>query len=323
MIIEPRLIMHMLAIGKYGSISKAAAALRMSQPALSNGVALLERRLGVKVLERSRHGSSLTECGMAVVRCADAVDSHIKGLLEEIKVRAEGGAGTLKIGVSPVVSYSFVPQAIADLTDQMPSLTMSIKEAADDQLTELLTSGKIDLSICPIGVAPLRTGILEEGLFTDPFSVVVRKGHRLSRATAVSVRDIIDEQWILPHFGSAKRLQVEAIFLTCGFPVPTNSINTNSTAMVETLLLHTNRVAIVSDWVIRRLDPKKFSRIAVHHIGAPRTIGFKRHRNVQLSPPANAFINILRKQASAIGLPFAAAKGERQYPSKDKRKQRD
>jgi DNA-binding transcriptional LysR family regulator len=321
MIIEPRLIMHMLAIGKYGSISKAAAALRMSQPALSNGVALLEQQLGVKVLERSRHGSRPTECGLAVVRCADAVDSHINSLLEEIKVRAEGSAGTLKIGVSPVVSYSFVPQAVADITDQMPSLTMSIREASDDQLTELMTSGKIDLSICPVGVAPQRTDISEERLFTDPFSILVRKGHRLSRAKSVSVSDIINEQWILPHFGSAKRLQVEAIFLTCGFPVPPNSIITNSTDMIEALLIRTDRVAIVSDWVIRNLDPKKYSRIAIQHIGAPRTIGVKRLRKVQPSPSAEAFITILRKQASSIGLPFIAAKSEQRYRAKGKRKQ--
>ena len=297
MTIDPRLIVQMLAIAEHGSISRAAAALRISQPALSNGVALLERRLGVTVLERSRHGSKLTECGMAVVRCADALESHIKSLVEEVKVRANGGAGTLNIGITPAVGFSFVPHAISELTDQMPGLSISIREAGDDQLTELLTKGNIELAICPIGITPIQTDILEEGLLTDPFSVVVRKGHRLSRATTVSIADIIDEQWLLPHLGSAFRLQVEAIFLTCGYPVPTSSVNTNSRAMIETLLLGTNRVAIMSDWYIRSLDPRRYTRIALRNSGAPRTIGFKRLRKVQLSPTASAFVTILRKQA--------------------------
>ena len=304
--IDPRLVIQMLAISQYGSISRAAAALHMSQPALSNGIALLERQLGVRILERSRHGSKLTEYGEAVARCADAVDSQIKNLIAEVRARSTGGAGTLRLGVTRVVGFTFVPEAIADLTELMPGLTISIREAADDQLSELLESGKIDLSICPVGVGPPQSTILEERLVTDPFSLVLRKGHPLSRKTTVSIADIIDERWILPHPGSAFRRQVEAIFLTCGFPVPTDSINTNSRVMVEQLLLRTSRIAIMSDWYVCSLDRNKYSRVALRNVGAPRTIGFRRLRNVQLSPSADAFVKIMRRRrAGASALPFA------------------
>jgi molybdate transport repressor ModE-like protein len=321
MSIDSRLIAHMLAIAEHGSISRAAEALHISQPALSNGIALLEKRLGVRVLERSRHGSKLTEYGKAVVRCAAAINSHINRLIEEVKVREAGGAGTLKIGMTPIVSSTFVPKAICDLMQQMPFLTMSIREAPDDQLTEMLTSGQIDLSICPIRVGSPQDHIFEEDLLVDPFSVIVRKGHRLSSSLgAVSVADIIDEEWILPHTGSAYRRHVEAIFLTCGLSLPRNSINTNSTAMTETLLLTTDRVAIMSDWVIQKLGSDKYARVALRDIGAPRTIGVRRLKNVQPSPPTEAFIDLLRQEASAIRKPLAASPSRRDDPSKTRRK---
>ena len=269
MTIDPRLIIQMLAIARHGSISRAAVALRMSQPALSNSVSQLERHLGVAVVERTRHGSKMTDIGWAVARCAGAMEARIQSLVEELKVRNRGGTGTLNIGMTPVVGFSFVPEAVAKLTELMPGLSVSMKEFADDQLSELLTKGAIDLAICPIGVGLKQAEIKEESLFTDAFSLVVRKGHRLSRSTAVTLTDIVDELWIFPHAGSAFRMQIEAIFLTCGFSVPANSVNTNSGTLLEKLLLRTDRVAIMSDWYIRSLDRKLFSRVALHGVGIP------------------------------------------------------
>ena len=68
MTIYPRLVLQMLTVAKHGSISRAAAATGISQPALSNSIASLERSLGVRVLQRSRQGSQLTEFGLLVSR---------------------------------------------------------------------------------------------------------------------------------------------------------------------------------------------------------------------------------------------------------------
>ena len=61
--IDPRYLANLLSIAKHGSFNRAAAARGISQPALSNSIAQLERRLGVTVLDRSRSGSQLNEFG--------------------------------------------------------------------------------------------------------------------------------------------------------------------------------------------------------------------------------------------------------------------
>ena len=65
-----RQLMYLLAIAEHGSFSRAAAKLRMSQPALSNSVAALERRLDAKLLTRGRSGAALTDAGRVLVRHA-------------------------------------------------------------------------------------------------------------------------------------------------------------------------------------------------------------------------------------------------------------
>jgi DNA-binding transcriptional LysR family regulator len=71
--IDPRRLLDLLAVARHGSFSGAAEALGVSQPGLSQSIALLEHGLGVRVLERSRHGARLTEPGEALVFHARAL----------------------------------------------------------------------------------------------------------------------------------------------------------------------------------------------------------------------------------------------------------
>ena len=68
-----RQLMYLLAIAECGSFSRAAAKLRMSQPALSNSIAALERALGVRVLDRTRNGATLTDFGRLLANHAEAL----------------------------------------------------------------------------------------------------------------------------------------------------------------------------------------------------------------------------------------------------------
>jgi len=61
--LDPKRLIELLRIAEHGSYTRAAAAQGVSQPALSNSIAVLERALGVRVLERTRHGATLTDVG--------------------------------------------------------------------------------------------------------------------------------------------------------------------------------------------------------------------------------------------------------------------
>ena len=297
--VDPRLIMQMLAVSEHGSIGRAAGAIGISQPALSNSIAALERQLGVRLLDRSRQGSKLTEFGASVLRCASALDSIMSSMVEEVKAKSSGSSGSFAIGVTPIVAATLVPEAIARLIEEMPDLTLSVIEGADDLLLDLLVKAKIEFSVGPIGVDAVPSGIVEEALLPDPFVVIVRPAHALAKSRSLKLRDIIGEKWILPDHGSAYRRHIEAIFLTAGLPIPQNSVNTNSRAMIEELLLRTNRVAIMSQKLMTRTNCAPFACIKLADAGIPRRLGIKRLRQVQLSPPANTLLALLRESVSA------------------------
>ena len=95
MAIDPRQLANLLAVAKHGSFNRAAAALGLSQPALSNSIRQLERRLGVSVLDRTSSGSTLNEFGNILIRQAQTVeallplfepDTHWEALDEDISI---------------------------------------------------------------------------------------------------------------------------------------------------------------------------------------------------------------------------------------------
>lgn len=295
MAVDPRLIMQFQAVAECGSITRAAETIGISQPALSNGIASLERSLGAKLLHRTRHGSKLTELGVAVSRSATVLNSLLTTMIDEVKAKAAGVSNVLSIGATPVAAATLLPEAVARLATNIPDLTVSVFEGADDQLLELLLKGKIELSVGPIGVDAVPSLVVEDSLFADPFVLAVRPGHRLSAHSEIGLAELTKEKWILPDHGSAYRRQIEAIFLTSGVPVPHNSINTNSRVMTEELLVRTDRVTILSHRLTSRSNGIKFKSIKLLGSGAPRLIGTKRLGGVPPSRAAEGLLHTLRE----------------------------
>ncbi|MGE3989455.1 LysR family transcriptional regulator [Pseudorhodoplanes sp.] len=306
--LDPKLVIQVLAIAQTGSISRAAETLGISQPALSNSVANLERALGVRLLERSRQGSRLNHFGITVSRYASAVNSTINAMIDEVRVQSAGGTGSIAIGVTPIAAAMLVPEAASSLTNKVPHLEINIIEGADDMLLGLLLEAKIELSVGPIGVDFVPNSIGEIPLQPDPFALVVRPNHPLATSKSLSLRDLIHEQWILPDKGTALRRQIEAMFLVAGLRIPQYSINTSSSAMFEELLLRTDRISIMSQTLMSRTNCAGFVCIPLKEAGSPRLLGIKHlHRNA-FSPIAIDLIEELKQAAANAKLSLRNSK---------------
>ena len=110
---DPKRLLDLLAIARHGSYTQAAAALGVSQPALSNSITALEKTLGVRVLERTRHGATLTDFGRLLASHAEALQSALSRASGDVALKKDGMAGSLAIGVSPVACVDIVPDGRA------------------------------------------------------------------------------------------------------------------------------------------------------------------------------------------------------------------
>jgi DNA-binding transcriptional LysR family regulator len=292
--------MHLSIIADHGSFSRAAAAVNMSQPALSSSIAQLERTIGARVLERGRQGAKLTEIGSVLVRHARALQSQLAHAAEEANLKKLGGDGPLKIGVTPVTAATLVPQALGRLHRENPNISVSILEGVLDEAMTALHDGEVEIVVGPIAVYPASRDLVEEPLVNDPLGIVMRAQHPLARRRSLSLKSLREVSWALPSERSAFRRQLEALFVTAGVQWPTLCLTTNSMTALKAIVMNSDAITIMP----RRLIPletktRRLTCVPLRDTGRERTLGITWSRRRGLSPIAQRFVSLLREVAKS------------------------
>jgi len=117
---DPRRLLTFREVANQGSFSRAGEALALTQPAVSQQVASLERQLGVKLLERGPGGPTPTAAGALLLAHADAVADRLAQADEQIAELADAERETLRVGAFPSALATLVPSAVAALRAQEP-----------------------------------------------------------------------------------------------------------------------------------------------------------------------------------------------------------
>jgi LysR family pca operon transcriptional activator len=295
--IDPRYLANLLSVAKHGSFNRAAAARGISQPALSNSIAQLERRLGVQVLDRTPTGSHLNEFGKILVRTAIVIDAVMQQTVDEVRLRRLGIEGPLRVGVVPSLAIKFLPEVMAVLLKQHGALSITLVEGLDDHLLPALLTGELDLVLAPLaGLFPPPAEIIEDALFEDPFSIGVGPRHPLRHRRFLTLAELQVSPWILPLAGNSYRRHIEALFMAEGVPWPEDCVHTSSLSLVESILANSDRVTMITrmqatmqnTWRIRSIPLKG---------GGNRTIGIKWRRAGSLSTLAARFVEIAHEVA--------------------------
>lgn len=297
--VDQRQLLHLLAIARAGSFGRAAERLRMSQPALSNSIAQLERRMGgSRVFDRGRHGAKLTDLGQMLLRHAEMLEIAMGRISAELDNRLQSVQGPLVIGVTPVAAAHLVPKAVGQLKAEAPNLAVSIIETVFSEAMDALLKGSIDVMVGPIGVYPKVSGIEEEALAIDPFAIIVRDKHALGAKRSISLRSLPDSQWVLPSEQSAYRRQLEALFVVAGLHWPAGCVTTNSMAAMKAMVLNSDCVAIMPTQVVAVERRAKLLRcVRLTESGGTRSLGLSWAKTRRLSPLAQRFVQIVREAA--------------------------
>jgi DNA-binding transcriptional LysR family regulator len=135
------------AVARAGSIQRAAAAMHVSQPALSKAIRELERQLGVSLLVRSAAGATLTSFGAILSKRYDSIQKELEKGREEIEWLKGTSAGRLLVGMSPPVAGANIASLLANFRERQPSVELSLLELRPAQIFDAVRSGTLDLGI--------------------------------------------------------------------------------------------------------------------------------------------------------------------------------
>lgn len=294
-VLDPKRLLDLLRIAEHGSYTRAAAALGVSQPALSNSIAALEKMLGVGVLDRTRHGAKLTEFGHLLVTHAEALQSVLSRASGDVAGKKRGVDGSLAIGVSPIACIELVPDAIAKLKHERPQVAISVHELADVSLITQLRAGKIDVAVAPTGLLTDPPDIEREVLLNDYFVAIMRPQNPFARRRALSLADLRHAQWIMPTPDTTMWRQIEAMFVAASESWPTNCIITNSITASKSLVMRTDSISLSSPRLVQfECDSGYLKAVPLREPHFAREICLRRRKNVSLTPVSRRFIELLK-----------------------------
>ena len=297
--IDPKKLIDLLRISQHGSFTRAAAAQGVSQPALSNGMAVLERALGIKILERNRRGAALTDFGRLLASHAAALDSVLARASEEVELKKLGMDGSLAIGASPVACVDIIPDVISQLKKKAPNIAIRINERPDDELIEALRSGEIDFMISPTGLMTDQPDIEREVLLRDGFMVIMRHNSHLARRKSLALSELRTAQWVMPNAHSTMWRQIEALFAAENEPWPINCVTTNSITALKSLVMRGDFVSISSMKLVTiEREAGHISCVALRSRHFAREICLRQRRGGTLTPVAQQFLRFVRARRS-------------------------
>ncbi|MFJ8664903.1 LysR substrate-binding domain-containing protein [Streptomyces sp. NPDC093600] len=166
------------AVAEHLHFRDAAAAIGMSQPALSGAVSALEEALGVQLLERTTRKVLLSPAGERLAVRAKAVLDAVSELMEEAEAAQAPFTGVLRLGVIPTVAPYLLPTVLRLVHERYPELDLQVHEEQTSSLLEGLAAGRLDLLLLavPLGVP----GVIELPLFDEDFVLVTPQGHPLA-----------------------------------------------------------------------------------------------------------------------------------------------
>jgi DNA-binding transcriptional LysR family regulator len=259
----------LVAIVEQGSLTKAAAALHMTQPALSHQIAAIERELGTPVVERLPRGIRPTAAGLAAVAEARiALAAADRAVIAGRRVAA-GTGGRIRIAcVETMTAWVLVP-VLRSWRRRLPDVELDLKEyTSADRMLEELRGGGIDVTVGP---RPTVTDERIEVLGREEVVVVASPEHRFSEMDAVPLAELSAEPLVHYNRGNGFGVWLDQLAARHGVVLPQPTLRTGSPRTAAQLAAAGMGVAIVPfsaltprpGGTVRSIDPLELRDVIV------------------------------------------------------------
>jgi DNA-binding transcriptional LysR family regulator len=303
--VEVRHLAALDAIARERSFSAAARALGYTQSAISQQVALLERIVGARLVERpgGPRPVSLTPAGEILLRHGRLVVDQLAAARADLAAWAAGSAGELRVGTYHSVGGQILPRVVGQLAATLPDVRVALVEASDEgQLLELVQRGALDLTFM---LFPLADGPFDAvELLRDPFLLLVEDGSPLA---AAGTRPTLADVARLPLI-AYDRVRDATRPETHLRGTPRIVFRSNDDETIHGLVAAGMGAALLPQLSVDRGHPG----VRAVELGPelpPRVIGLAWHRDRELPPAADEFVAITQRVCDELSHYAAVSTG--------------
>jgi DNA-binding transcriptional LysR family regulator len=227
-----------VAVLEHRSFRKAAAALHITQPAVTKAIAGMEGVLEVKLFDRRADGVEPTVHGAAFAPHAAAIFNELRSAAQGLDIVSSGAKGTLHIGTVPMPGVAFLPIAIRSLVTACPDIFVSVVEARELDLAERLRKREIELAIFRSALFNSGDDLHVEALFDERLCVLASKDHPLAGRRSVAWPELLEHSWVFPPADSFFFHHVRRALDQLGLELPRHIVESISIGFQYGMVLH-------------------------------------------------------------------------------------
>lgn len=194
--LNPAYLTTFVQVARFGSLSKAAAYLNLSQPAISRQIRRLEEDLGAMLVVRHGRGVALTEAGAVLNEHSREFLSQVASVRSKLVALKTTPSGRVDIGFPVSIGPYLAPALLEPFRKRYPDVSLNIHEGPSNNLLEWLVSGRIDFGVLHL-MKPVPN-LIAEPLFLENLYLAGKPGAPGLDKPTVSMKDVAGLHLYLP-----------------------------------------------------------------------------------------------------------------------------
>lgn len=293
----------LLAIKTAGKLTRAAADMHVSQPALSQQLREIENKLGMPLFLRHRRGLEPTAAGHAMLRLAGAlgVDLHIAA--QELSLATREETAVLRVGSMAVTSAGLLAVALGRFAAQAPETQVVLMEGSREVLLEHLRHRRIDLFIGRLPEPKEVSDLDSETLFLDGAVVIAANKHPLGRRSRLKLDQLLDSGWILPAEDTSFFQQISESLRSVGLATPQARIQSYSMLAIPAVVSTSELIGFLPTSMFASGGMSSgLQRLAVDFDWLASPIGVLAHPDSRRNEQMTQLLSMLRTVAASVRL---------------------
>lgn len=287
-------------VAELGSFSRAAEALSLTQPTVSEHVRALEDELGVQLLDRLGRGAAPTRAGVLFLGYVQRLLGLAREARQAIDQFQGRMSGELTVGGSTIPGEYLLPALIGQFKGKYPEISISLLIGDSRQVSEWVEEGRVEVGV--VGARPGARVLESRELAPDELVIVVPAGHPWCDRETVSVADVLAEPLVLRERGSGSRDALERAMSDAGLDLAAFRVagEMGSTQAIKQAVRAGIGISLISKRAVEdECRARLLHCVKVHDWKVSRSFYLVVHRDRSRSPLALAFLEFVESQFPA------------------------
>ena len=291
----------LMAVAQAGSMSKAAQLLDTTQPAVSKSIADLEHAIGVRLLDRGRHGAEPTAYGRALLDGGMVVFDGLRQAVKNIEFLTDPTVGEIRVVGHDPLLVGVLPAVFGRVRRQYPGISINVTPtvAEEGERYRGLRERRFDIYLGR--VTQIEDDIRADTLFDDRILIVTGPENKWARRRKIALSELADEPWILPQPHAVVGAVFAEAFRACGLAFPPKSVVWGSPSIACAFLPTGSFVSALPASLLKfGANLPQLKLLPVDLPVDPWPVGIMTLKNRTLTPLVKVFIDYAREVTKSI-----------------------